>query len=289
MEKCRHPNQTLIAVHNFKHIYSIDKINDKIMELEHGLNLEHVKPKNGYPYYQQEIGGIIIKHLILAREDSQAGAYFNTATISIINQLIISHTPKEDFNPLSSFLKFSQLNLKNYVDMIQTNDKLLKLPIEYKNGVIQSKCKFGLSSFLRESFSGIIDKLEQNNTALDHVITKDERCLLAFFFIPDLKEDSLKITPTQPSQTHYSLKVEGKRMVTIKEELINNQKANGENENRLLSNDDFQVVVAFEVNYRYDISKNHIQTSYKKSILMIRIPKVEEKRIVTSLLSNNHH
>ena len=159
MEKCRHPNQTLIAVHNFKHIYSIDKIQDKIMELEHGLNLEHVKPKNGYPYYQQEIGGITIKHLILAREDSQAGSYFNHATISIINQLIISHTPKEDFNPLSSFLKFSQLNLKNYVDMIQTNDKLLKLPIEYKNGVIQSKCKFGLSSFLRESFSGIIDKL----------------------------------------------------------------------------------------------------------------------------------
>ena len=286
MEKCRHPNQILIAVHNFKHIYSIDKIHDKILELEHGFNLEHIKPKGGgYPYYQQEIGGITIKHLILAREDSQAGAYFNVATVSIINQLIINHTLNDDFNPLSSFLKFVQLNLKNYADMIQTNDKIFKYPIEYKNGVIQSKCKFGLSSFLRESFSCIIDKLEQNNTPLDHFITKDENFLLAFFFISDLKEDSLKITPTQVSQTQYSLKIEGKRMASTNAII----KQNGEGEDKVSSNDDFQVVVAFEVNYRYHINKSHIQTSYKKSILIIRIPKVEEKRIITSFLSQNYH
>ena len=292
LQRCSHSNQTLIVVHNFKHIYSIDSINDKILELKDGLNLDHIKLKGGYTYYQQETAGSLIKHLIFAREDSQAGIYFNPGSISIINQLIASQSIYDDFNPLNSFLKFTQLNLKNYIDMIETNDNLYKLPIEYKDGLIQSKCKFGLSSFFRESFAGVIDKLEQNNSILDHIILKDEKFLLAFFFIPYLKEDSLKVIPAQPSPTNYSLKLEGKRMMintnetVVAEGLSDNQK--GENENRLSNNNDFQVMVAFEVNHKYDTNKNNIQTSYKKSILMIRIPKLEEKKIISSLRNHNY-
>jgi len=310
LEKCKMQNQILIMIHNFKETYSVDTIEYKLSSfLEPGFNLQkkefvfpNRKDKIPHTYYEQNFGNNRrIMHLVLGREGSDAGNHYNPFTINFLNHLIMSQTAKEEFDPLSSFFKFAKLNLRNYVDVIYAEDKNDEFPLEMDKDKIYSKYEFTLTNFLLESFGNVIQDLEQNDTVLDYIISKEESCLEAFFFIPKLREDSLKLTVTQKHISHYSMRLEGRRSVpksttsskrssitSIPASLNNvdsprNQPNQPNSESKDKYNiEDFQIVVGVDVNHKYEINKNAIQMTYKNSVLMMRIPKIEERNLTFS-------
>jgi len=144
----------------------------------------------------------------------------------------------------------------------------------------------------------VIQDLEQNDTVLDYIISKEESCLEAFFFIPKLREDSLKLTITQKHISHYSMRLEGRRSVpksatsskrssiTSISASLNNvdsprNQPNSESKDKY-NIEDFQIVVGVDVNHKYETNKNAIQMTYKNSVLMMRIPKIEERNLTFS-------
>jgi len=283
LEKCKGAHQTIVMIHNFKDTYSIEHIENRIVNyLEPGFNLKvkeyqfNKKERANLLYYEQIFGNNRkIMHLILGRDGSEAGNHYNPTTSAILSHLVYNTEFKEKFNPLSSFFDFAKWNLRHYIELLSEKDKKddEEFPLEKNDDKVFTNSKFRLTNFLMETFGNAIDKLKMNSQDLDYVICKEEKCLVGLFYVPHLKEGTMKISAFQTDSTHFKLKLDGKRYVVSS----NGEKYDSPNTKwEKTSLEDFHVVTGFDVNCQYELEIHKMDCVYSNTMLMIRIPKIED-------------
>ena len=161
--------KNLFIIHNLMFIETIENVNqiieDTILKSITFNNLSKIKiigendeQQNQY-YYQEELlnENATIIHLIMAREGSEAGNYYNNSTIQFVRKQIIKEPYTQNFDIIEAFKRYLSNKSGIYMEkpieieniIYDENEKKIIIN-ESSNNIILKKCflnEIGISNF----------------------------------------------------------------------------------------------------------------------------------------------
>ncbi len=163
--------KNIFIIHNLMFIETIESakkiIEDTILKSITFNNLKEINiigendDKRNNIYYQESIESMNEKaniiHLIMAKQGSEAGDYYNDSTIQFLRKQIITETFTKNFDIIESFKKYLSMKSGIYlekpieIEKIEYDENKRKLKInETREDIIFKKCfinEIGLSNF----------------------------------------------------------------------------------------------------------------------------------------------
>jgi len=112
----------IVVVHNLYHTHYKADIEYKISEfitrsfLLQKENFTYVLPDKNRIYFTEKFSKQgLIPHVILAKQDTEAGDFYNEATVRYIRSCILANDKNKSINVVDAFYKYLQKNLFTYV------------------------------------------------------------------------------------------------------------------------------------------------------------------------------
>ena len=159
--------KTIFIIHNLMFIETIKNVEIIIKDtIEKSITFnklskrniigENDDSKNNYYYLEGIDDKSTIVHLIMAREGTEAGKYYNQSTIDFLKKQIIIETFTKNFDIIESFKKFLSMYSGTYMEKpikinnIEYDNKQKKIIIKTKEEIIIKKCfinEIGISNF----------------------------------------------------------------------------------------------------------------------------------------------
>jgi len=118
-----------------------------------------------------------VRHLVMAKDETEAGNYFNPSALDFLHALIHSKTPSQPFDVVSLIKDYTQKNLIKYIDIKREKYEVF---VENLQGKTRIKCKFdGMFKIKPISFdvTGALQRVNQerdDSTEYDFILTEDE-------------------------------------------------------------------------------------------------------------------
>ena len=159
--------KTIFIIHNLMFIETIKNVETIIENIikksitfnklsKRNIISENDDRKNNYYYLEAIDDKSTIVHLIMAREGTEAGKYYNQSTIDFLKKQIIIETFTKNFDIIESFKKFLSMCSGTYmekpigIDDIEYDNKQKKIIIKTKKKIILKKYfinEIGISNF----------------------------------------------------------------------------------------------------------------------------------------------
>ena len=159
--------KTIFIIHNLMFIETIKNVEIIIKDtIEKSITFnklskrniigENDDSKNNYYYLEGIDDKSTIVHLIMAREGTEAGNYYNQSTIDFLKKQIIIETFTKNFDIIESFKKFLSMCSGTYmekpigIDDIEYDNRQKKIIIKTKKKIILKKYfinEIGISNF----------------------------------------------------------------------------------------------------------------------------------------------
>ena len=179
--------KTIFIIHNLMFIETIKNVEtiieniikksitfNKLIEIKMINIVDDTKNQN---YYLESKDKINIVHLIMAREGSEAGNYYNNSTIQFLRKQIKSFTNVNSFDIIETFKSYLSIASGTYmekpieIENIKYEEKEKKFIIKSKDKITFKKCyvdEMGISNF----FGNIIEppydyKIDNNKIAIN--------------------------------------------------------------------------------------------------------------------------
>jgi len=139
----------MFIIHNFFELHEIRHVMEMIEEDIFGAfevkisTMEISKELSSSGFYNQELYINMafphVRHLVVAREGTPAGDYFNKPAFNFLRALIQSNSPREPFDIINVLTSYTQKNLHKY---IETNGiDSYQIYLDEVNGITKVKCK----------------------------------------------------------------------------------------------------------------------------------------------------
>ena len=149
--------KTIFIIHNLMFIETIKNVEIIIKDtIEKSITFnklskrniigENDDSKNNYYYLEGIDDKSTIVHLIMAREGSEAGNYYNQSTIDFLKKQIITETITKNFDIIESFKEYLSMSSGTYMENpIEINDieydnEVKKIIIKTEEEIIIKKC-----------------------------------------------------------------------------------------------------------------------------------------------------
>ena len=159
--------KTIFIIHNLMFIETIKNVETIIENIikksitfnklsKRNIISENDDRKNNYYYLEAIDDKSTIVHLIMAREGTEAGNYYNQSTIDFLKKQIIIETFTKNFDIIESFKKFLSMCSGTYmenpigIDDIEYDNRQKKIIIKTKKKIILKKYfinEIGISNF----------------------------------------------------------------------------------------------------------------------------------------------
>ena len=159
--------KTIFIIHNLMFIETIKNVETIIENIikksitfnklsKRNIISENDDRKNNYYYLEAIDDKSTIVHLIMAREGTEAGKYYNQSTIDFLKKQIIIETFTKNFDIIESFKKFLSMCSGTYmekpigIDDIEYDNRQKKIIIKTKKKIILKKYfinEIGISNF----------------------------------------------------------------------------------------------------------------------------------------------
>ena len=159
--------KTIFIIHNLMFIETIKNVETIIENIikksitfnklsKRNIISESDDRKNNYYYLEAIDDKSTIVHLIMAREGTEAGKYYNQSTIDFLKKQIIIETFTKNFDIIESFKKFLSMCSGTYmekpigIDDIEYDNRQKKIIIKTKKKIILKKYfinEIGISNF----------------------------------------------------------------------------------------------------------------------------------------------
>jgi hypothetical protein len=121
LEKSSNPGK-LIVVHNLFHCFSINQVEkiklDKLIKpsfnIDEKLYVNSQNDKNNR-YWEEKVGNHHVVHLILAKENTEAGDFYNSTSLKYLTKLIETSEQKSDYDIVKEFKDYLKDKLPEYL------------------------------------------------------------------------------------------------------------------------------------------------------------------------------
>lgn len=193
-------NKEILIIHNFHELeeirHVIDMIDQDIFQsFDVKAGILEVSKKLQDSYYHQEIyinrGFYKVRHLVTAREGTEAGDYFNPPVFDFLQALIQSKSPNEPFDIVKSLAVYTENVLSRYIDFKGLNTKA-EVFQTVKDGITYLKSQYPASTKLKPvtfDVNGALIKTQVNDHYLEYDMRLSNDLLVFTINVPGLKKD----------------------------------------------------------------------------------------------------
>lgn len=212
---------TLIIVHNLKFY---DKISDVENYINYKLknscfNIDEEKnenEKNSNFFYEKDIYKYKAIHIVIAKENTEAGVYYNDSAFTFINSLIINY--EREFNFFDSLKMFVKIMSQKIFDkkICRKNIKIISLSNDnnkvIKKFLVEKKFKLNnnlLNIFNLEKYDNFkIDLIPKNKYIFD-----DNFLNIIIYCSGESKIINYKISKLNDDKFSYLIEIEGEKKI----------------------------------------------------------------------------
>ena len=193
--------KNIYIVHNFSNLAYVESVNEKIQrDIIEAFPVEEFKlvgynDKNNEKYNEENVNqkqyiekrkGCSISHLIYAREETEAGQFYNEKTIDSIKMSLCTEKNFKKFNLEESFNSFlCQEKLRSYLSLEKSDIKDLKIQEEEDCLRLNKKIEFKIKQGVFNAFGTlIIDNIQENEFDPAYRVYENHKKFTLFISIP---------------------------------------------------------------------------------------------------------
>ena len=208
--------KTLIVIQNFKDTFSSENLKSKLNERTIKLfGLETKKVMYDFEpllYLEQLCKGKKIFHVIMAKEGSEAGDVYNNMSLKAITYILNMTEKNEEIQlePLKSFELFIKRHIKNYL-LKENNQGVSDVQIEIDGDRLISKGDYKLKPYIFDSLGNLRESLLEPEMNTEYIILRKDENIVGHFNIPQLLEETIKLTVERLNAENHILTIEGNR------------------------------------------------------------------------------
>jgi len=286
----KNPTKQIFIVHNMKDIQSNEylkkKLNDKMMKQFNLVRQQLVIDNEPMVYFEQEIKGKKISHLIMAKEGSEAGDVYNDMSVKAFKYLMSKEQPQQaiTMQPLKSIEQFlKKIHAKILVN--NENETMKELPVVIEGEKMIAKVEAKLKNFMFDAMGNIRESLIQAKNNTEYTIMRKAENIMGFFNIPLLLEETVQVNVERLNNENYLLKIEGNRVFEgdLGEAMVNKEKVLSEN---MDFNKQFNMVIPLKANAGevYAQDQEEMEINYEDGVLSIIIPVFKDMEVAFEMI-----
>jgi len=217
-------NKKIFIIHNFLNLAHIESVEEKIKRdiieafpvKEQPLIVYEAKKdqiKRNNKQYIEERKGNCISHMVYAREETEAGNYYNENTIESIKMFLRTDLNFKKFNLVESFNEFcSKEKLKTYLSLENKEVKDLKISEIDNHLQLNKKISFKIKQGVFNAFGTlIIDNVQENEYEPAYKVYESDIKFTIFISIPGRvreSDDKVVLKSVKEDQTK-GIQIEG--------------------------------------------------------------------------------
>jgi hypothetical protein len=254
--------------------YLKKKLNDKMMKQFNLVRQQLVIDNEPMVYFEQEIKGRKISHLIMAKEGSEAGDVYNDMSVKAFKYLMSKEQPQQaiTMQPLRSIEQYlKKIQAKILVN--NENETMNELAVVIEGDKMIAKVEAKLKNFMFDAMGNIKQSLIQAKNNTEYTIMRKADNIMGFFNIPLLLEETVQVNVEKLNNENYLLKIEGNRVFEgdLAEAQVNKEKVLSEN---MDYNKLFNMVIPLKANAGeiFAQDQEEMEINYEEGVLSIIIP-----------------
>ena len=188
-------NKKIFIIHNFSNLAYVQSVEEKIRRdileafpvKEQKLMVfeDQIGNKNERQFIEERKGSYI-SHLIYAREETEAGNYYNDATINSMKMFLRTDLNYKTFNLVESFNNFCcREKLKSYLSIDNNEVKDLKMQEEDNYLRLNKKINFKIKQGVFNAFGTLImDNVQENEFEPAYKVYENDTFFTVFISVP---------------------------------------------------------------------------------------------------------
>jgi len=167
-------NKKIVIIHNFSNLAYVESVEEKIQrDIIEAFPVKEQKliafdernydvNRNGRQFIEERKGNCI-SHLVYAREETEAGNYYNHMTIDSMKMFLRTELKYQKFDLVDSFNTFCcKEKLKSYLSLENQEIKDLKMTVVDNHLKLNRKLNFKIRQGVFNAFGTLIIDVQEN-------------------------------------------------------------------------------------------------------------------------------